>query len=288
MKRRELIAFFLAALWPQRATSQQRTAKLVGFLSPWTRSDLKYIKEGMHELGCLEGSDFLIEAQFGDRQYKRLPALAEELVQLNVEVIVAIASRAIRAAQRVTSTILTVTASAGDAIGSNFVAGLASPGGNATGLSNLVADLDTTNVEDTKNIEFLKLFLPGLSRMAVLTNPGSSTRSHASHKFYDAGQEIGVEVVPIDAGSPDEIEHPFAAMKEMRTDAVTIVADTLFFFDVQQIADLAIEYSLSSTLKYREYVETGGSMSYQSRTGEDARPDHSAASLFARADEVIE
>jgi putative ABC transport system substrate-binding protein len=171
MKRREFVAGVgvAAVLGARGAWGQQRAAPLIGFLSPRSASDSRRsfnaFREGLRELGYVEGQNILIEARFADGQYEHLPQLAEQLVALKVDVIVAVASPAVRAAQRATTSIPIVIGGTGDAVQSGLVTSLARPGGNTTGSSNLVSDIST------KHFQLMATVLPQLQHLAVLLNP---------------------------------------------------------------------------------------------------------------------
>ena len=178
MKRREFVfalgAGALVTSVPSFAQQPPRVWR-IGYLSPRVRMDsLPYERaflHGMSELGYVEGKNVVVEWRFADGAYERLPYLAAELVRLDVDVIVAPSSSAIRAAQQATTTTPIVFISTGDPVGSGFVASLARPGGNITGLSNTNLDVSA------KLLELLVAMGPKVSRVAVLGNPGSSTHS---------------------------------------------------------------------------------------------------------------
>jgi putative ABC transport system substrate-binding protein len=249
-----------AARRPLAASAQKKgNPWLIGFLTPRSVSDLTFIDDfrlGMRDLGHVERKDFLIEARYGDGEYRRLAAMAQELVELNVDVIVAAASPAIRAAQQATSTIPIVMAGTGDPIASGLVANLAHPGGNTTGLSLLSPDVST------KQVQFLTMLVPTLSRVAVVLNPGSSTRASVLRSVENAGRTAGIAILPVDAGTVQEIERGFVTMTQEHADAFLVMADAFLIGQGQRIAELASRYSLPSICEYREYVQTGGLMSY--------------------------
>jgi putative ABC transport system substrate-binding protein len=257
MRRRDFISFVSAtAVWPLTARAQPKP-KVVGFLFGRSGTDvLGPFERGMRGLGYTQGVDYLIEARSADNQYARLPGLADELVGLKVDVIVATASPGIRAAQRATSTIPIVMGNTGDAVGSGFVASLARPGGNITGLTNLTPEIAT------KHLELLKEIVPNLTRVAVLTNPGSSTRAHTVMSTQNAGQKVGVEVVVVDAGSVDEIERSFVTLSQQRIQALIIASDAFINGRFDQIAHLSLKNKIASIQEFREYPDIGGLMSY--------------------------
>jgi len=266
MKRREFITLLggTVVAWPATTGAQQpERMRRIGFLfgSPPSDRDLNYLDEfrrGMHDLGHMEGKDFVLEPRYADRQYGSLRGLAEELVRLKVDIIVAAGSPAIRAAQQATTTIPIVIAATGDPVASGLVTSLARPGGNTTGLSSVSPDLYT------KHLQLMAMLLPKLARVAVLTNPGSSTRNAVLSAVENAGQAAGITIHPIDVGTAEEIIRGFANLKRAQGEAVIVVPDSFLNGQTQQIAELSIKYRLPSTMGIREYVESGGLMSYGS------------------------
>jgi putative tryptophan/tyrosine transport system substrate-binding protein len=261
MRRREFITFLVsAAAWPIAARAQKKgNPWRIGFLSPRSVSDLTFIDDfrlGMQDLGYVEGKDFVIEARYGNGEYRRLAAMAQELVELSVDVIVTAASPSIRAAQQATATIPIVMAGTGDPIASGLVANLARPGGNTTGLSLLSPDVST------KQVQFLTMLVPTLSRVAVVLNPGSSTRASVLGAVENAGRQAGIAILPVDAGTVQDIERGFTTMAQEHADAFLVMADGFLVAQGQRIAELAIRYVLPSVGEYREYVQRGGLMSY--------------------------
>ncbi len=181
---------------------------------------------------------------------------AYELVRLEVAVIVAVPSPAIRAAQHATSSIPIVFPSTGDPVGSGFAASLAHPGGNLTGLSNTNLDIST------KLLELLLTMVPKMSRIAVLANPGSSTERATLKDIEAAAQKKGIEILTMEARTPDEIESGFAVMRRERVDALVIAGDSFLNMQGRQIAELATRFHLPSIGTRPSYVKGGGLMSY--------------------------
>jgi putative ABC transport system substrate-binding protein len=210
----------------------------------------------LRDLGYVEGKNLVVDARFADGQYDRLPAFASELVRLKPDVIVAAPSPAIRAAQQASTTIPIVFPSTGDPVASGFVASLARPGGNLTGLSNGNRDVAA------KTLELLKAMLPNMSVVAVLANPGSSTEGAMLKDISAGAGKIGVRVLAIKAADPEQIESAFATMQRNHTDAVIVEADALMNMQRSQIAELAIKYRLPSISQGGGYGRAGGLMGY--------------------------
>jgi putative tryptophan/tyrosine transport system substrate-binding protein len=262
--RRRFVALAAGLLAAPGFAAAQPSAKVwrVGLLTPYSHQSLvddgRYgaLLVGLRELGYVEGRNLIIEARYSDGQYERLPEFAAELVRLKVDVIVASPSPAIRAAQRATTTIPIVFPNTGDPVGSGFVASLAHPGGNLTGLSN--SNLDVS----AKTLELLRACLPKVSRIAFLANPGSSTEAAMLKNLGDAARSVGVELVTVEARSPEEIQAAFVVMKRERADAVVVASDALFGMQRHQIAALALEQRLASIAQGGYYPKDGGLMGY--------------------------
>jgi putative ABC transport system substrate-binding protein len=234
----------------------------VGFLAAASRQflvDTGYYAaflQGMREQGYVEGQNLAIEARFADGKYERLPALAAELVRLKVDAIVAVPSPAIRAAQQATTTIPIVFPSTGDPVGSGFAASLAHPGGNITGLSN-------TNLDASpKLLEMLIAVVPGIARVVVLANPGSSTERAILNNVDAAARKSGIQILTIEVRTPGEIEKGFAVMKREHVDAFVIAGDSFLNMQGPQIAELAVKFRMPSVGTRPSYAKGNGLMSY--------------------------
>jgi putative ABC transport system substrate-binding protein len=222
MNRRDAVVALVAlgAAAASRASSAQQQGKVwrVGYLSLGSASrnseNSDAFLKGMRDLGYVEGKNLVVEWRFADGNFERLPGLAADLVRLKVDVIVAVASGAIGAAQKATTTIPIVMATTGDPVGSGFVKSLARPGGNITGLSNMGGETGG------KLLELLLSVVPKLSRVAVLVTPTSTTFRAISESVQDAGHKAGVKVLVTEASTPQEIENAFAMMARENAGAV--------------------------------------------------------------------
>lgn len=273
MNRRDTLLALLAlgaAPFPSVA-QQQGKAWRVGFLSPLARpaslDSHRYgaFLQGMRELGYIESKNLVIEWRFADGMYERLPGLAAELVQLNVDVIVAATSPAIRAAQKATTTLPIVMGNTGDPVGSGFVKSLAQPGGNITGLALMSSDVSA------KLLDLLRSLVPKLSRVAVLVSPTSSTYRAILNGVQAAAQNVGIQILPVEARTPLEIETGFPMMVRSRAEAVIVGLSWFFVQQQRQIADLAAKHRLPSIAGNREYAEAGGLMSYGQNIADNYR-----------------
>jgi len=251
----------------------QRTGQIwrIGFLTPRTRpgpsghdafSDA--FLQGMSDLGYSEGGNLVVEWRYTDGDYKRLAGFATELVGMNLAVIVAYGTAAARALQTTTRTIPIVVAAAVDLVGSGFVASLAHPGGNITGLS--VIDVDMS----AKQLELLKAFLPNLSRVAVLLNPGNSAHPAVFKHLQANAPGLGVEVVAVDAATPQAVERSFAEAVQQGARAIIVAADAFFSGQGPQIAALALQHRLATISIYQDHVIAGCLISY----GQDVADFH--------------
>ena len=171
---------------------------------------------------------------------------------MNVDVIVTGGNQAIRAAQQATTTIPIVMVRIGDPVGSGFVASLARPGRNITGLSNINVDLSD------KYLELLRAAVPKLSRVTVLVNSGNPGHSDRLKRIQASGKTNSVTISPARASTASQIEAAFAAMKGERAGALIVLADSFFFAQGRQIAELAVQHRLPAVFWTREVVESGG------------------------------
>jgi putative ABC transport system substrate-binding protein len=217
---------------------------------------LQSFRQGLRELGYLEGNNLVLELRFADGKAERLPALAAELVKLNVDVIVATDTPATRAAQQATKTTPIVMANVIDPVASGFVAHLSRPGGNITGLANSTSDASP------KNIELLVAMVPGLSRIAVLLNPANSGHPGFLKSIQDASARSGIKILPLQADTPQKIESAFIAMTQDRAGALVVATDAYFTQQRRQIAELALKHRLPAISGIRENAEAGILMSY--------------------------
>jgi len=257
MRRRDAIAVIGgAALWPLGVHAQQSRLARIGALV-LTNADAqslgKELREGLRELGYVEGQNFAFELRSADGNADRLPELAAELVRLQVDVIVAAYTPCALAAKRATTSIPIVMAAVADPIGSGLVQSLARPGGNVTGFSNMAAETAG------KSVELFRDMLPSLRRVAVLANPVDPFTKSFLEQVHLAGRAASIEIAPLAmARGPDEVEPAFADMASARADAV--IVQGIFFS--KAIADLAIKYRLPSASVLRSYPHAGGLMSY--------------------------
>ena len=271
-RRRLLIALFGATCAaPLRTLAQQHKLWRVGFLAlrhvDFVDTDYYYgpFRQGMRELGYVEGRNLVIEWRSAEGKAERLPDLAAQLVQLKVDVIVTAGTAATSAAQKATSTLPIVMATTVDPVGSGFVKSLVRPGTNLTGLSNLTVDISP------KTLEIMLSLVPRLSHVAVLVNPANSAHAAILKSTQAAAQKLNIKVLPAEARTAQEIERAFSAMAREHAGAVIVAIDAFFIQQGRQIADLAAKHRLPSMSGSREYVEAGGLMSYGQNLADNYR-----------------
>jgi putative ABC transport system substrate-binding protein len=211
---------------------------------------------GMRDLGYVEGKNLVIEWRFADGKYERLSGLAKELVEMRVNVIVSQGTPGTRAAQRATATVPIVFPAMNDPVGSGIVASLARPGGNTTGLTDINVDLSP------KQFEFLKTILPRMRRTALFVHPGNMAHPAVLNNVQKAASNVDVQVIPLSAGTPEEIERGFTSMLEHRAEAIMIPADGFYIGQAKQIAELAIKHRVPAIFTDRGNVKAGGLISY--------------------------
>ncbi len=207
-------------------------------------------------MGYIEGRDYVLEFGFADGRLDRLPGLAAELVRLRVDLIIATPATPTRAAQKATTTIPIVMVSAGDPVGSGLVKSLARPGGNVTGTSNSLTDIAPTH------LDLLRDTVPKLSRLAVLMNPAYQSHRDALKIIHALAPRIGVQILPIEARSADEIEKGFSLMAEQKAEALIVVTDPIFLERRRQIAEMAEKGRLPCVGYASQYADAGFLIGY--------------------------
>jgi putative ABC transport system substrate-binding protein len=249
----------LACTHPAQAQQPKKVPR-IGFLatvSPSTISDrVEAFRQGLRELGYVEGKNIVIEYRYAEGKADRQRAIVAELVRLKVDVIVSAGGTVTRSAKEATSTIPIVMANDSDPVGSGVVASLARPGGNITGLSTLAPELSG------KQLELLKEIVPKLSRVAVL---GTSTRPGNAQSLREtelAAGAFGVQLQYLDVRGPKDIETAFREASKGRADALLMLASPVFVNERTQLADFAVKSRLPAIYDRREFVDDGGLMCY--------------------------
>ncbi|HEV2053652.1 MAG TPA: ABC transporter substrate-binding protein [Methylomirabilota bacterium] len=216
-------------------------------------------RQGLRDLGYVEGRNLVIEYRDAEGKLERLPALAAELVALKVDVIVAPNTVAALAATQATRTLPIVFASAGDPVTSGFVTSLARPGGNVTGLAFLAPELVG------KCLEHLKQAVPGVSRVAVLWQPGAfgeRTEKDMLKEAEVAGRALEVQLQFVEARGPADVDRAFSDMTRARAGAMTVLPSAMLFGERRRLVDLAAKNRLPAVYPSRDSVDAGGLMAY--------------------------
>jgi putative ABC transport system substrate-binding protein len=218
--------------------------------------EIEAFRQGLRALGYVEGRNIAIEYRWAEGKPERMRQLAEELVRLEVDIIVAPSSVYTAAARRATSTTPIVFLSHADPLGSGHVASLRRPGGNATGLTIMMTE---TNV---KGLELFKQALPSLSRVAIIWDPATPSHGPGLRAVEAAGPSLGLRIQPVAVRSAAEYESAFSAMARERADGVLVLSTPLFIAGATPLADLALKHKLPSLFGPKHHVAVGGLMSY--------------------------
>ena len=259
-----IIASALSALLvaPLAANAQQpvrlRRLGYLAFNNAVTgRHVLAAFRQALGELGWIDGKDIIIETRFANGEVDRLPALANELLRLNVDLIVAGSSASTQASKSATTTVPIVMLASADAVGEGLVASLARPGGNITGMTFLAGPEIAS-----KQLELLREIAPAASRVAVLVNPRNGSHAGFAAELKTAARRLGAQLQAVPAASPNQLEDAFAVMTKERAAALLVLTDAMFFGERRRITELARSGALPAMYSQREYVEVGGLASY--------------------------
>ena len=262
MDRRAFLAVAAASgfiAMPAVARAQQaHKAHRIGFLplQSGQTSTTEAFRQGLRELGYVEGRNLIIEYRWAARKEERLPEVATELVRLKVDVIVTAAVPTIEAARRATSTIPIVMAAVADPVGSGLVAGLVRPGGNVTGLTALSTELAG------KRLQLARELVPKASRVAVLAYHGTSATRLFLEQMRAAAQQIGVQLVVQEVTEAGDLPRVFTAMQHERAQALIVQITPFSADNAKRIVELAAQHHLPAMYDVRAFVEAGGLVSY--------------------------
>jgi ABC-type uncharacterized transport system substrate-binding protein len=263
MNRRAFITLISGAVaaWPL-GTRAQQPGKMyrIGFLGNSTAalegSLVGSLREGLRDLGYVEGQNILIEYRWAEGQYEQFPALIAELLAQRVEVIVTAGTPASLAVKNATTSVPLVMVAVGDPVTTGLVASLARPGGNITGLTSTSEELDG------KRLELLREVIPKLSHVAVFWNPENPTLLTSLKEMRAAAQVLGIKVQVLEVRTPADLEETFKAIVRERPGALLVMGDRLFLHNRQRIMDFATKQRLPVVPGHPELVEAGGLMSY--------------------------
>ena len=251
-----------ALLAPPAAAQPGGKIPRIGLLVPTSATRTAAFRQGLRELGYVEGQNIVIESRYAEGDADRLPNLAASLVGLNVDVMVIEGNAAIAAGRNATKTIPIVMAPSGDPIGAGFVVSLARPGGNLTGLSLLLTGLAR------KRLELLTEIVPRASRVAVLWSPsrrgagGTRASDLAFEETQAAARALKVQLQSLEIEGADDFDRAFLAMKRERAEALVSISNSLLFTHRQRLAALALKHQIPAMFEFREYAEAGGLLAY--------------------------
>ena len=248
---------------PRVARAQARKVARLGVLSPFARSDgpapsFRFFYERLRELGYVEGQNIVFEYRWAEGKYDRLPAMAAELVQSKVDVVLtAWSTPAAMAAKRATTTIPIVFIGVGDAVGVRLVEGLARPGGNITG--------STFQSEETvgKLLQLLKEVVPKLTRLATVSNPANPVYEPVLKDVEAMGRTLGLQVLRLGVTGPSDVEAAFDTARREQVDGLVVMRDFVLISQRDRIVALAAKNRLPVMYGMREFVDAGGLMSFE-------------------------
>jgi putative ABC transport system substrate-binding protein len=264
MNKRKLGSFAIFAMFFTLCVSteaQQPTKKVsvIGVLRTDSPSIFaarnEVFRQGLRDLGYVEGKNIIIEYRYAEGKLDRLPDLAAELVRLKVDVIVTAAASGTHAAKQATSTIPIVVAGAGDLVGQGLVASLAKPGENVTGSTTLAPDLSG------KRLELLKEILPKATRVAVLLHSNPSDRDQLQETEM-AARHLGVKIQPLEIKDPNDFQNVYDAIAKQRADAIIIIQGAFIQNYRRQLAELALKHRLPAMCEQAEWAQDGCVASY--------------------------
>jgi ABC-type uncharacterized transport system substrate-binding protein len=262
MDRRAFLAGSAALLAaPLAAEAQQAGSRRIGYLetsspTPARLQLLEAFRQGLRELGYLEGKDIVFESRFGEGKPDQIQRFAAELVGLKVDILVTSGTPASQAAKQATRAIPIVMTQLADPVGSGLVASLGHPGGNVTGLTTQDADLGG------KRLELLLQVVPRISRLAQLVDETSPGTVLIGKGTKAAAASLGVPLQSLGVRDPVELDRAFAAMKKERAGALIVESSSMLFAWRERLAELALKNRLPTMFAQREYAAAGGLMAY--------------------------
>jgi putative tryptophan/tyrosine transport system substrate-binding protein len=265
MRRRDFVKAVggVAVAWPLAARAQQpERVRRIGVLQGLAGTDpewqrrLAAFKQGLQELGWSEGRNVTFEFRFADGKPDRLPALAVELVRANVDVIVTNAAQPVEATRQATSIIPIVMATVGDAVGSGYIASLARPGGNVTGLTLVATE------QSAKRLQLIKEFAPNLVRVAVLWNKNASGHRLQLNEMEQSVLAVGIVLQSIPMQNASDFEAGFRAAIQAGAQAIITMDDPLIQSQRARIVEFATQQRIPLMAEFRPTTEAGGLMSY--------------------------
>ena len=264
MRRRKFVALFgsVVAAWPFAARAQQKAMPVIGVLNTGSLSPsspfMDAFRQGLSEAGYVEGQNLAIEYRWAEGHYDRLPALAADLVDRKVDLIMASSPPSALAAKSATSTIPIVFRSGADPVGDGLIASLAHPGGNLTGVSGLADELTA------KRLELLSELVPRAGVIALLVNPNNAVAEPVIRDVQEAARTNGLQLHVLKASSEREIDSAFASLVQLHVDALVVGADPFLSTRREQLVTLASRCAVPAIYAWREFAAIGGLISYGS------------------------
>ena len=262
MKRRLFTSCLALGLLVAQFAKAQQAGKTyrIGYLALGSRTDdgapPAALRQALAQLGYVEGKNVAYVGRWAESMRERLPALAVELVDLKVDVIVTFTSGAARAARNASSAIPIVMAMSTDPVGQGLIASLAQPGGNITGMTDNAIDISA------KRLQLIREAVPTASRIAVLWNERDSAMTRRYVEIDRAAQALGMSVQPLGVREPDDFERAFSAMNGERPDALIMVTDALTNRNRKRVLDYAEAHRIPAMYEFASFVQEGGLMSY--------------------------
>jgi putative tryptophan/tyrosine transport system substrate-binding protein len=259
MKRREFITLLggAAAAWPLAARAQDaKKIPRIGVLWPNPPATFEFVRQGLRELGYIEGQSIRFEFRWAEGKLDQLPELARELVGIPVDVILTLAPPATVAARNATQTIPIVFVAIGEPVASGLVASLARPGANLTGTTRMLPEMSA------KHVELLKTAVPSLAKLAVLWNPINTSHRPALQAVEAVALSLSVQVRPLEVRGPAELDGVFAVIAGDRADGVLFIADPVFFINLKRMAEFVASTRLPAIANFIEFPKLGGLMGY--------------------------
>ncbi len=265
MKRREFITLFggAAAAWPLSARAQQpeaRAPRVIGILSPFSRADSEpwhlAFRQGLRELGWIEGENIRIEYRYAEGRTERLPELVADLINYKVEVIVVAVNTDALAAAKATKTIPIVMASAGDPVAAGLIHNLARPGGNITGLSQMATDLAA------KRLELLREIVSNLTSVGVLWNPRDLTSALIWQEIQLPARRINIQLHSLEVKDVGEFDSAFTKATGAKVGAIYVLPAPIFVDNEKRIVEFAAKSRLPSVFHLPNFAHLGGLMAY--------------------------
>jgi putative tryptophan/tyrosine transport system substrate-binding protein len=263
MKRRQFITLVggAAVAWPLAAPAQQAVAPVIGFLSSRSATDSIHLvdgwRRGLNDVGLIEGRDFSVEYRWADGRYERLGGLAHELVRRNVSVVAAVGGNvAALAAKAASHTISIVFVVGSDPIKDGLVSSFNRPGGNATGISLITAELGA------KRLELLRELVPTDSSIAILINPNNPVTSALLAEVQSGALAAGQQIQVFNASTVDELDASFVLLTQRSAGGLIVMPDPFFNSRREQINTLTSNHKIPAIFDSREHTVAGGLMSY--------------------------